>query len=412
MSNHSDTRTESANGFAFVGHSDQGGRGDGCQVMVNKGHAFVGHVFSNGFSVIDATDPRDPKTVNYIQAPPNTWAIHLQTHGDIMLVINEFDFYSQYQNESDYYGKSVNETGDRDFAAGIRVYDISNPAEPREIGFMPVDGKGVHRIWWDGGRYAYASIMPWGFTDHIFASIDLSDPTKPQEVGRWWVPGMWTAGGEEPTWTNRWAFHHAVVANDIAYCGWRDGGLILLDVKDPSKPSLLGQRNWCPPFGGGTHSGLPLPDKNICLAPDEAIADNCADGIKRIWVADVSDPTNPVTISTFPTPSEQDYPNKGGHFGPHNVHENRLESFQSSDIIFATYQNAGLRAVDLSDPFAPRELGHWVPGPPTGWTDYRPGRPRVNHTADVYVDVNGLAYLTDFSGGGLHIVEYLGTSQS
>lgn len=408
MSNSGDMKADSARGFALLGHSDQGGRGDGCQVMVSNGHAFVGHVFSGGFSVIDVRDPRRPETVNFVPAAPNTWALHLQTHGDIMLVVNEFDAFAQSKTESDYYGVPVTETGSHDFAAGIRVYDIANPAEPREIGFMPVDGRGVHRIWWDGGRYAYASIAPWGFTDHIFATIDMSDPAKPREAGRWWVPGMWTAGGEEPQWTNRWAFHHAVVANDIAYCGWRDGGLILLDVSDAANPSLLSHRNWCPPFGGGTHSGLPLPDKNLCLVPDEAVGDNCADGIKRIWVADVTDPTNPVTISTFPTPADVDYAGKGGHFGPHNVHENRIGSFQSSDLIFATYQNAGVRAFDLTDPFAPAEVGHFVPPTPKNWTDYRPGRPRVNHTCDVYVDANALAYTTDFCGGGLHILEYQG----
>jgi hypothetical protein len=399
---------DSSQGFTVLGYSDQGGRGDGCQVMVNKGHAFVGHVFSGGFSVIDVRDPRAPRTANFVPAPPNSWTLHLQTHGDLMLVINEFDFYSEYQNESDYYGRSVNETGARDFTSGIRVYDIADPPHPREIGFLPIDGKGVHRIWWDGGPYAYASVMPWGFTDHIFAVIDMRDPTHPAELGRWWVPGMWTAGGEEPTWTNRWALHHAVVADDIAYCGWRDGGLILLDVSDPSKPTLLGHRNWCPPFGGGTHSGMPLPGRKLCLAPDEAIADECADGIKRIWVADVSVPSNPVTISTFPVPGEADYIAKGGHFGPHNVHENRIGSFRSEEIIFATYQNAGLRVVDLKNPFAPREIAHFVPPPPAGWTDYRPDRPRVSHTADAYVDSEGIAYLTDFSGGGLHIVQYDG----
>ncbi|PZS32291.1 MAG: hypothetical protein DLM58_10150 [Pseudonocardiales bacterium] len=373
--------------------------------MVNKAHAFVGHIFSGGLTVVDVSDPRDPVTVNFIPTPPNTWSIHLQTHGDVMLVVNEFDFYSQYQDERDYYGQSMNDTDGRPFTAGIRVYDIANPATPREIGFMPVDGKGVHRIWWDGGRYAYASVMPWGFTDHIFAVIDMADPTRPVEVGRWWYPGMWTAGGEEASWANRWALHHAVVAGDVAFCGWRDGGLILLDVSDPTAPTLLGHRNWCPPFGGGTHSGLPLPDKQLCLAPDETIADNCADGIKRIWVTDVSVPSNPVTISTFPTPDDQDYPAKGGHFGPHNVHENRAGSFQSSDIIFATYQNAGLRVFDLSDPFAPRETGHFVPPPPAAWTDYRPNRPRVIHSTDVYVTDDGLAYLSDFSGGGLCILD-------
>ena len=53
----------------LIGYSDQGGREDGVQVMVNKGHAFVGHMFSKGFSVIDVRDPRNPKPVKYVPAP-------------------------------------------------------------------------------------------------------------------------------------------------------------------------------------------------------------------------------------------------------------------------------------------------------------------------------------------------------
>jgi len=395
----------------FIGHSDQGGRPDGVQVMVAKGHAFIGHVFSGGVSVLDVRNPYEPKPVNFLPTPPNTWSIHLQTHGDLMLVINEFDFYSKYQDESDYYGRSINETGDRGYAAGMRVFDISHPAEPVEIAFMPVDGKGVHRIWWDGGRFAYLSVLAHGFTDHIFSVVDLDDPAAPVEVGRWWMPGMWTAGGETPTWTGRWALHHAVIADDIAYCGWRDGGLVLLDLKDPTKPSLLGHRNWCPPFGGGTHSGLPLPDRGLCLAIDEATRDNCADGLKYIWVADVRVPSNPVTISTFPNPSDDDYCAKGGHFGPHNVHENRAGSFQSSELIFATYQNAGLRLFDIKDPFRPTEIGHVVPDLPKRLVDTRAGRVNNLHSADVYVTENGLVFLTDMSGAGLYILEYTGASR-
>jgi hypothetical protein len=403
---------DSALNMRYIGHSDQGGRSDGCQVMVNKGHAFVGHVFSGGVSVVDTSDPRKPNTVNFIPTPPNTWSIHLQTNDDLMLVVNEFDFYSAYPDERDYYGRSVNDVPDVPFAAGIRVFDIHNPAEPREIGFMPVEGKGVHRIWWDGGRYAYISVLAYGFTDHIFAVVDLRDPTKPVEIGRWWMPGMWLAGGETPSWTGRWALHHAVIANDIAYCGWRDGGLVILDVSTPAAPRLLGHRNWCPPFGGGTHSGLPLPDRGLCLAPDEATQDDCADGIKRLWVADVREPSNPVTISTFPVPDEADYCAKGGHFGPHNVHENRADSFRSSELIFATYQNAGVRVVDLNDPFFPREVGHFVPPPPRQLLDNRTGRPNVIHSADVFVTTEGLVYLTDIAGAGLYILEYEGFSQS
>ena len=63
-----------------------------------------------------------------------------------------------------------------------------------------------------------------------------------------------TGSGKEPGG----ALHHAVVADDVAYGSWRDGGLTILDVKDKTAPKLIAHRNWCPPFGGGTHSALPL----------------------------------------------------------------------------------------------------------------------------------------------------------
>jgi len=62
--------------------------------------------------------------------------------------------------------------------------DISDRARPRPIGFMPVEGLGLHRIWWVGGRYAYASAILDGYTDHIFIVIDMQDPVRPREVGR------------------------------------------------------------------------------------------------------------------------------------------------------------------------------------------------------------------------------------
>ena len=72
----------------LVGYSDQDGRCDGVQIMVHKGFAYVGHIFSKGFSVIDVRNPKKPKTVRYVAAPPNTWTLHLQAHDDLLLVIN------------------------------------------------------------------------------------------------------------------------------------------------------------------------------------------------------------------------------------------------------------------------------------------------------------------------------------
>ena len=406
-----DENTEYAENMNFVGWSDQGGRQDGVQINVIDGYAYIGHMFSQGFTVIDVRNPENPEPVAYRKAPEGTWALHLQAHDDLLLVVNAADLFSINKEESDYY--STSSMGDyvsqftHDFSAGLRIYDISDRADPTEISFMPVDGTGLHRLWYDGGQYAYASALLDGFSDYIFIVIDVSDPMVPEEVSRWWIEGM--AENEEKTWSNdtRVGLHHAIIDsdNDIAYGSWRDGGLTILDVSDPANPTLVAHRNWSPPFGGGTHTSLPLPDRDLTIVLDEAIADNCADGIKHIWTVDTRDPSNPVPISTFPIPNEEDYCKKGAHFGPHNLHENRSNSFQSSDLIFATYQNAGVRAYDITNPFRPIEVGHFVPPGPNELFDTRPNRPKVIQTTDVFVDNDGLLYLTDYNAG-LYIVEF------
>ena len=75
----------------ILGHSDQGGRADGIQIMVSGGYAYVGHVFNNGFSVIDVRDPRSPRFLRHIPQPEGTWSQHLQTHGDLLIVNNMCD---------------------------------------------------------------------------------------------------------------------------------------------------------------------------------------------------------------------------------------------------------------------------------------------------------------------------------
>jgi hypothetical protein len=401
---------EGARNIELVGHSDQAGRGDGVQVMVARGHAYVGTRVSRGVVVTDVRDPRHPKPVNFLPIHPHSWCMHLQTAEDLMLVIEELkailsqkEYYSQSnQVDSTRYG-----VRGQDFSAGMRVYDISDPANPRAIGFMEVQGLGLHRIWWVGGRYAYASALLDGFIDHILIIIDMADPTRPMEVGRWWLPGMWAAGGETPNWKNRVALHHAVVADDIAYGSWRDGGLTLIDVKDKSAPKLIAHRNWSPPFGGGTHSALPLPDRQLVVVADEAVLNIDQEQMKHTWVIDVRTPDNPVTIATLPTPADQDYVAKGGQFGPHNLHENRPGSFQSSTTIFATWQSAGVRVFDIADQFQPREIAYFVPPLPTRWMEPMRGRAKMRHSADLFVATDGLIYLTDYDAG-LYILQWKG----
>jgi hypothetical protein len=418
LATHDLPQPDYAKNMRLIGHSDQGGRPDGVQLMVHGGYAYVGHMFSKGFSVIDVRDPRNPRAVAYMPAPHNTWNIHLQTHDDLLLVINAKDMFAaaEFQDEHAYYkgalGKKVGTadgqvSGPRDWTAGMAVYDISRPEEIRQIGFMPVDGGGIHRIWYTGGRWAYASALIDGFTDYIFITIDMADPTRPREAGRFWLPGMNLAAGESPDWppSRRNGLHHATVSGDTAYAAWRDAGLVMIDVADRSNPKLIVHRNWSPPYGGGTHNCLSLPDRDLLVVLDEAVLDNLEDGLKFIWMFDIREPSNPVSISTFPTPAEADYARKGGHFGPHNLHENRPGSFVSSELIFATYQNAGVRVFDIRDQYRPVEVGAFVPPAPARLVDHRPGRPRVIQSCDVFVDAQGLVYSNDYNGG-LYILEF------
>ena len=398
----------------FVSHTDMGGRGDGVQVMVHRGYAYVGHGFSNGITTLDVRDAKNPKVVDFIACPPGTRALHLQTHDDLLLAVNAPSVWNmqQFQTDNAYFGGSwaekMKSTGN-EFTPGIRVYDISKPEKPAEIGFMPVEGVGPHRIWYVGGRYAYASIHFADFSDHILAIIDMADPRKPHVVGKCWLPGMWRGGGETPTWPSnkRYALHHALVSGNLAFGCWRDGGMSVIDVADPTKPRIIAYRNTDPPFGGGTHSPLPLLDRNLLVVSDEPSSANCQDGLRYIWLYDVREPSNPVSISTFPVPSEVDYCAKGGFFGCHNLHENRPGSFQSSKLIFSTYYNAGVRCFDIENQFQPREVAYYVPVNPVRMMDPRPNRPQVIQSSDCFVDKNGLMYLTD-PNAGLNILQFEG----
>ena len=134
------------------------------------------------------------------------------------------------------------------------------------------------------------------------------------------------AGGETPpaSFGKRTALHHMITAGNIGYAAWRDGGFTIHDhERSGATRSCISHRNYSPPFGGGAHTPLPLPDRKLLVLADEATSANCANGLAYTWVIDVREPANPVSIATLPTPAEEDFCKKGAKFGPHNLHENR-----------------------------------------------------------------------------------------
>lgn len=200
------TRAAEAWNLRLIGHSDLNGHGDGMQLMLKDNYLFVGHVLGKvGTTVLDVSDPSAPKVVQQLDLPPFTHSHKVQIADDL-LIVN----YEKYP---------MGPGGTFPERAGIQLLDISDPVNPRELGFFQTGGKGVHRVWYDGGKYAHMSATPEGFSDRIMMIVDVSDPTHPQEVSKWWEKGMWTAGGETPYWSSdlRISAHHPVVWQDRAY---------------------------------------------------------------------------------------------------------------------------------------------------------------------------------------------------
>ena len=89
--------------------------------------------------------------------------------------------------------RSSARAGSREFGGGLGIYDVSRPDAPKLISKWTTAGRGVHRYDFDG-RYAYISPTAEGYVGNIVMILDLADPARPEEVGRWWIPGQWQGG--------------------------------------------------------------------------------------------------------------------------------------------------------------------------------------------------------------------------
>ena len=365
-------------GFRQIGHSDLGGFGDGMQVMRSGDTLYVGHFGPSkmGTSILDVSDVTAPRLVHQMKAPEGGHTHKVQV-ADGLLLTNHEAF-----------------RGGMPERVGLAVYDLSDPHLPREIGFWDSTGKGVHRIVYEGGPYAYVSATPDGFDERIWVVVDVSDPEHPVERARWWWPGM--RQGETRTWpeSESRSVHHAMVYGDRAYLGFWDSNMVILDISDLDDIGVVSHLQW--EVGGHTHTCLPMPGRDIVVVTDEAISNECEGDPHMVRVVDVSDETSPEVVAICPPP-EGDFCERGLRFGAHCLHENRPGSYRSAEVVFTTYFNGGLRVYDLADPVDPRDIAHWIPECPPGQAACQ-----IN---DVWVAEDLLVYVTDRVNGGVYILE-------
>src|SRR5690349_21884980 len=161
-----------------------GGMGEGMSIQIapdGRRILWLAHESApKNFTAVDVSDPRKPKVVVQTDLPQaHMRSNSLETCGNIMAVA--------YQTQK----KGLQ-------PAGMELFDISVPEKPRSISFFDCSGatsRGVHQLWFCDGEYVHmASSSPDFVPTHpqdvqFYRCIDVRNPSKPVELGRWHMPG-------------------------------------------------------------------------------------------------------------------------------------------------------------------------------------------------------------------------------
>jgi hypothetical protein len=401
-----------------VGYSAMGDRLGAFKMAIKKvngrWYLYTGHLWHYGWSIVDVTDPKDPKLVKFIPGPDNTWTIQMTLHDNLMV--------TALQKSSPAWGADPNKPNDE----GILLWDISDPVNPKQVSQWKTGATGTHRNSYPGGKYAYLSAGMPGYNTNILVVLDVSNPAQPKEAGRWSMPGQKDGephGSGPQGFQVPQGFHGpAAISPDgkMASMGYAPG-VINLDIGDIAHPKLIGELDFSPPFlsagSQSLHTVLPLWDRNLLFVSSEASAERCREALNFAGLIDNADPARPRLLSLFPLPAPppgapyKNFCEKGGRFGPHNVNQEiHLPDVEKpGNLIYLTYFTAGLRVFDIKDPVMPVESGWFIPPQPTKNAGPLP-KDVVTQTEDVLVDTRGYVYITD-KNWGLWITRYTGPDQ-
>jgi len=226
--------------------------------------------------------------------------------------------------------------------------------------------------------------------------LDMKNPERPEEVMRWWMPGQWTAGGETATWHGTATrCHHPIRRGDRLYISYWHGGFAIVDISNLSKPKTISTLDWSPPYPCPTHTTLPMLNKIMerdwLIVTDEEVGEKLNESHNAfLWVVDITKEELPLPVATFIVPFDGKSTNEfrfGAHQPAEQVYDNTL---------YVTWFGGGLRAVDFSNPYIPKEVGYYIPNPGKDQ--------KVVMSNDVFHDKDGRLYLMD-RYDGLEILE-------
>ena len=409
--------------IAYVGH--HGG------LVVNP---LTGKQENNGTSILDVTNPKQPKYLAHI---PGELGI-AETGGAQMVRVCDGSTLPRADKSKVYllrtFGNSAQE-----------IWDVTNPAAPERLTVIVSGLGGTHKNWWecDSGIAYLVSGAPGWRTRRMTLIYDLSDPAKPVFIRAFGLPGQ-EPGTTGPIPTELHGPISTGPKGNRVYFGYgtNKGGIVqivdrqklLSGPKEPTKENLLYPqvgRLDLPP-NTGAHTAFPMlgvepPEfandkdgrvRDFVVVTNEAIANECLEARQRVWIADITIESTPFGVSNWTVPENSgDFCGRGGRFGTHSSNENFTPIYYKRVMFFAHF-NAGVRAVDVRDPYNPKEIAYYIPAT-TDKTDKRcvgtgaTERCKVAiQTNNVDVDDRGYIYTADRANTGLHILELTGSARN
>ncbi|MEA2929677.1 MAG: hypothetical protein QOG38_2105 [Hyphomicrobiales bacterium] len=416
--------------IAYIGH--HGGTPD-VPKPVNK---LTGEAEFNGTSLVDVTDPASPKYLKHIPG----------------LEGNYEDGGAQMVRVCD--GKSLPK-GDPARTYMLRVFggrahevwDTTDPAAPKLISRIGGALKDTHKNWWEcdtGIAYLVSGLPDWR-TRRMTQVYDLSDPGSPKHIRDFGLPGQEPGStGTVPT-----ELHGPISTGpqgNRVYFGYgtnKGGVLQIVDreklLKGPAEPTpenlrapVIGELHMSPLVGA--HTVYPLgriaipefakdqagAQRDMVMIVDESLVNECERGETRqmVWFVDATIEKYPMVVSNY-TASEAagNFCSRGGRFGAHSSNESMAPVFYGK-LAFVTFFNAGVRAIDIRNPYSPKEVGYFIPAI-TEATDKRcikvDGKDRCKiaiQSNNVETDDRGYIYVVDRANTGMHILEVTGEARA
>lgn len=413
--------------IAYIGH--HGGTDDVAEPV----NPITGKAEPNGTSIIDVTDPAHPRYLRHLPGLAGKY----ESGGAQMTRVCD--------------GKSLPK-GDpaavyllRTFGGEAHeIWNVADPANPVLV--TRIAGlKDTHKSWWecDTGIAFLVSGLPDWRTRRMTQVYDLGDPAHPVKIRDFGLPGQEPGStGAVPT-----ELHGPISTGpqgNRVYFGYgtNKGGILqIVDrdklIKGPGEPTPENLR--LPEVSRlnlssliGAHTVFPMlkmpiaefaKDKDgklrdIVMIVDESLVNECAEARQMVWFADVTVENRPMIISSYTVPEASGgFCERGGRFGAHSSNESMAPVYFKKVALIAFF-NAGVRAIDIRDPYHPAEIGSFIPAI-TSATDKRcvkvgdQERCKVAiQTNNVETDDRGYIYIVDRANTGLHILELTGSARA